>query len=70
MPAVKAQSVVSKKIYFSIAGYVKTLMDSMRQKERLKGQKEKIKEKDVWMKKKKRKKERTGAHCEEPRKRN
>lgn len=53
MPAVKAQSVVSKKIYFSIAGYVKTLMDSMRQKERLKGQKEKIKEKDVWMKKKK-----------------
>lgn len=69
MPAVKAQSVVSKKIYFSIAGYVKTLMDSMRQKERVKGQKEKIKEKDVWMKKKK-KKERTGAHCEEPRKRN
>lgn len=68
MPAVKAQSVVSKKIYFSIAGYVKTLMDSMRQKERVKGQKEKIKEKDVWMKKKK--KERTGAHCEEPRKRN
>lgn len=53
MPAVKAQSVVSKKIYFSIAGYVKTLMDSMRQKERVKGQKEKIKEKDVWMKKKK-----------------
>lgn len=44
-------------------------MGSVRQKERVKGQKEKIKGKDVWMKKKKKKK-RTGAHCEEPRKRN
>lgn len=39
-------------MYFSIADYIKTLMDSMRQKERVKGQKKKIKEKDVWGKKK------------------
>lgn len=66
MPAVKAQSVVSKKIYFSIAGYVKTLMDSMRQKERVKGQKEKIKEKDVWMKKKKKRKKGLGPIVRSP----
>lgn len=51
MPAVKTQSLVPKKIYFSIAGYIKTLMGSMRQKE--KGQKKKNKRKMCGRKKKK-----------------
>ena len=55
LPAVKTQSLVPKKIYFSIAGYIKDLMDSMRQKERVKGQKKKIKKKDVWKEEKKKK---------------
>jgi len=41
-------------------------MDSMRQKERLKGQKEKIKEKDVWMKKKKERKKGLGPIVRSP----
>lgn len=45
LPAVKAQSLVPKKIYFSIAGHLKALMDSMRQKEGPKGQKQQQKKK-------------------------
>lgn len=45
LPAVKTLSLVPKKIYFSIAGHIKALMDSMRQKERVKGKKKKNKRK-------------------------
>lgn len=47
LPAVKTQSLVPPKIYSSIADYIKALMDSMRQKERVKGQKKKIRERCV-----------------------
>lgn len=43
LPAVETQSLVPNKIYFSIAGHLKALMDSMRQKEGAKGQKQKKK---------------------------